>query len=72
MTRLLEEAFEKASELSEAEQDDFAELILDELESDRRWEQAFEDSQDALEQLADEALDEHEAGDAQERDPNRL
>jgi hypothetical protein len=72
MTRLLEKAFEKASEFSEAEQYDFAECILDELESERRWEQAFEDSQDELKQLADEALDEHETGDSQELDLNRL
>jgi hypothetical protein len=72
MTRLLEKAFEKASELSEAEQDDFAEFILDELDSERRWEQAFEDSQDELEQLADEALGEHEAGNSEELDSNRL
>ena len=72
MTRLLEKAFEKASELSEAEQDEFAEFILDELESERRWEETFEDSQDELEQLADEALDEHEAGGARELDLNRL
>ena len=72
MTRLLEKAFEKASELPEAEQDDFAAFILDELNSERRWEQAFEDSQDELGQLADEALDEHEAGDSQKLDPNRL
>lgn len=72
MTRLLEKAFEKASKLPEAEQDDFAEFILDELNSERRWEQAFKDSQDELEQLADEALDEDEAGNSQELDPNRL
>jgi len=72
MTRLLEKAFEKASELSEAEQDDFAEFILDELDSERRWEQAFEDSQDELEQLADEALDEHEAGNSEDLDSSRL
>ena len=72
MTRLLEKAFEKASELSEAEQDDFAAFILDDLNSEHRWERAFEDSQDELGQLADEALDEHEAGDSQELDPNRL
>jgi hypothetical protein len=72
MTRLLEKAFEKASELSEAEQDDFAEFILDELDSERRWEQAFEDSQNELEQLADEALGEHEAGNSEELDSNRL
>jgi hypothetical protein len=72
MTRLLEKAFEKASERSAAEQDDFAAFILDELTSERRWEQAFEDSQDELGPLADEALDEHEAGGSQELDANRL
>jgi hypothetical protein len=72
MTRLLEKAFEKASELSETEQDDFAEFILDELESERRWGQAFVDSQDELEQLADEALEEHEAGNSEKLDSNRL
>lgn len=72
MTRLLEKAFEKASELSEAEQDDFAEFILDELDAERRWEQAFEDSQDELERLADEALGEHEVGNSEELDSNRL
>lgn len=72
MTRLLEKAFEKASELSEADQDNFAEFILDELESERRWEQAFEDSHDELEQLADEALAEHEAGNSEELGSNRL
>lgn len=72
MTRLLEKAFEKASKLSEADQNDFAEFILNELESERRWEQAFKDSQDELERLADEALEEHEAGNSQELDPNRL
>jgi len=72
MTRLLEKAFEKASELSEAQQDDFAAFILDELKSERRWEKAFEDSQDELERLADEALDEHEAGNSEELDPSRL
>jgi len=40
--------------------------------AERRWEQAFEDSQDELERLADEALEEHEAGNSQELDPNRL
>jgi len=72
MTRLLEKAFEKASELSEAEQDDFAEFILDELDSERRWEKAFDDSQDELERLADEALGQHEVGNSEELDSNRL
>jgi hypothetical protein len=49
ITRLLEEAFDKVSNLPEEEQNDFAAFILDELESERRWEKAFEDSQGELE-----------------------
>lgn len=53
MTRLLGKAFKKAAELSEAEQDDVAEFILNELHSERRWAQVFEGSQEELERLAD-------------------
>jgi len=72
LTRLLEKAFEKDSELPGAEQNEFAELIPDVLESERRWKHAFGGSQDELERLADEALDEREAGDFQKLDPNRV
>ena len=72
MTQLLEKAFEKASELPEEEQDDLAAFILEELESERQWEQAFSESQDELERLADEALEEHNAGDSETLDPGQL
>jgi len=73
MTQLLEKAFEKASNLSEEEQNDFAAFILEELESERQWEQAFSESQYELERLADEALEEHEAGgDSEKLDPGQL
>jgi hypothetical protein len=62
MTPLLEQAFTKASQLSSEEQDTIASLILREIEADQRWENAFASSQDALSQLADEALAEHRAG----------
>jgi hypothetical protein len=62
MTQLLERAFAEASKLPESEQDSFASLVLAELESERRWSQAFAASQDKLAALADEALDEFEAG----------
>lgn len=58
MTQLLEKAFEKAAELPEEAQDDFAAFILEEFESERRWKEAFDQSQDELERLADEAIDE--------------
>lgn len=62
MTQLLEQAFTKASQLPSEEQDTIASLILRKIEADKRWEDAFARSQDALSQLTDEALAEHRAG----------
>ena len=62
MTQLLERAFAEASKLPETEQDSFASLLLAELDSERRWSQAFAATQDKLTMLADEALREFEAG----------
>jgi hypothetical protein len=62
MTNLLEKAFEEASKLPAAEQDEFAKWILDELASELRWKQAFESSPDKLAKLADEALVEYREG----------
>ena len=72
MTKLLEEAFAEASKLPEQEQDALAAVLLDELASERRWDQAFADSADLLAQLADQALAEHQAGKTQVLDPERL
>ena len=41
MTDLLQQAFERASELPEAEQDKFARFLLAELESEREWNEPF-------------------------------
>jgi hypothetical protein len=72
MTKLLEEAFAEASKLPEQEQDALAAVILEELASERRWDQAFADSADLLAQLADQALAEHQAGKTHVLDPERL
>ena len=72
MTKLLEEAFVEASKLPEQEQDALAAVILEELASERRWDQAFADSADLLAQLADQALAEHRAGKTHVLDPERL
>lgn len=72
MTQLLDKAFEKASELPEAEQDDLAAFILEELAAERRWRQAFQNSQDELAKLAQEALDEHRSGTSENLDADRL
>ena len=64
MNQLLQEAFEKAAELPEAEQDRFARFLLAELESERQWAEMFArpESEELLERLAEEALSEHRAG----------
>ena len=72
MTKLLEKAFAAASKLPEQEQDALAAVILEELASERRWDQAFADSADLLAQLADQALAEHRAGKTHVLDPERL
>ena len=41
MTKLLQQAFERASELPETEQDKFARFLLAELESEREWNELF-------------------------------
>ncbi len=64
MTRLLQHAFERASQLPREEQDKFARFLLAELESERQWAELFSrpESEDLLERLADNALSKHRAG----------
>ncbi len=62
MTLLLKRAFEAAAKLSDVEQNIFAQWILNELKSERKWEKAFSQSEDVLSALADQALAEHEQG----------
>ncbi len=72
MTQLLEQAFEEASKLSELEQNVLARWLIDEIISERRWEKAFAESEDVLDKLADEALEEYEQGKTKPRDVDRL
>ena len=72
MVNLLEKAFAEASKLSEEEQEAFAAWILEELNSEGRWTEAFANSEDALAQLADEALKEHSRGQTEELKPDEL
>jgi hypothetical protein len=72
VTRLLEEAFRKASELSEAEQDALAASILADLEDERRWSESFANSQDLLAEFAAEAREEYRAGRTLPLDPDRM
>ncbi len=72
MTKLLKKAFAEASKLEGDEQDALGRWLLQELASQRRWEDTLANSQDALTTLADEALLEHHAGRTQKLDPQKL
>lgn len=72
MTKLAAEAWEKLQELDDAEQDRLARMILDDIESERRWDELFENSQDFLGEMAAEAKAEYEAGLTDELTPETL
>lgn len=72
MTELLEKAIAKLKTLPASEQDAIATMILEELEDDLRWNEAFSRSPDALAKLAATAMAEYHAGKTQELDPETL
>ncbi len=65
MTELLKKAFQAASRLPPEQQDAVATMLLAELESERKWDDAFARSQDFLATMADEAIAEDEAGETE-------
>jgi hypothetical protein len=71
MTQLLEKAVARVSALPDREQDALASVLLDELESEQRWDQLFASSQDLLGLMAREALAEYRAGEAKPLDLER-
>lgn len=74
MSQLMEQAIQKARELPERDQEAIASIILQEIESEHRWEELFArpESAELLSRLADEALAEAWAGRARKLDVNEL
>lgn len=72
MTKLLEKVFAQANQLPDMEQNALAKWLLKELSSEKQWDRAFAESEQALEKLADEALNEHKNKKTKLFDPNRL
>ena len=72
MTELLKKAFDVVSELSEDEQNEVAEWLLNELATEKQWENQFSETGETLARLAREALREHERGETQILDPEVL
>ena len=72
MTKLLEEAISRAQALPESEQDAIARQLIQEIESEQRWDELFSRSPGKLRRLADEAWAEHAAGRDEALDPEQL
>lgn len=72
MTKLLEHAFNKVSQLSEKDQDDFAKWVLEELEMEKKWENIFANSENILDNLVKEAVNDYEQGQTKNLDIDKL
>ena len=70
MTKALDEVFQAAAKLPEAEQDALAAAIKTEIEAEAKWESSFARSQDTLARLADEALEDYRSGRTRPFDPD--
>ena len=62
MPTLLEKAFDMASTLPHPEQEKLGSRWIVEIKSEQRWERLFSKSEDVLDNLADEALEDLEKG----------
>jgi len=62
MTRLLDKAIEEMNKLPAEKQNAIAQLVLDELNDEHLWDQAFGASQDKLAKLAGEVRQDIQAG----------
>lgn len=62
MTEQLRHAFERAQELPEEDQDRFAAWLLEEIDGELRWNAVIQGSEDTLNELAEQARSEDEAG----------
>ena len=59
MTELLEKAIKKVGRLPKSQQNAIAEMIMEEIEDEKKWESKFKSSQNKLSKLAEEAVDEY-------------
>ena len=72
MTKLLAQAFERASLLPEDLQDALAQELMEELSWEARWDKALKEPSGELEGLADSALKDFRAGRTQEKGFDKL
>ena len=68
----LQKAFDEAAKLPDNEQEALGQWLLEEIASEKRWDQLFLRSSDKLAALGKKALAEHRAGRTQDLDPDKL
>lgn len=61
MTAIMQQVFDKASILSETEQNQLARIFLEEIESEQKWEALFARSESLLEKMTNEAVLEYKS-----------
>jgi hypothetical protein len=66
MTKLLIEAFQKASQLSDNLQDQLARELLDEIQWESRWDETLAKSQEIVDIMAEKAAKDYKAGKTRE------
>lgn len=62
MTKLLKKALAEIQKLSGQEQDSIAQIILEEIEDEKKWDEAFANSQHKLSKLAEKVREDIKAG----------
>ena len=62
MSQALSAAVATAAQLPEEEQDALAAILLEEMKSEEHWSALFADSQNLLEQMANQAMQDFQAG----------
>ena len=62
MTQALSTAVATAAQLPEEEQDALAAILLEEMESEERWSALFADSPNLMKRMANEAIQDFQAG----------
>jgi hypothetical protein len=72
MTRLLEQAIERLREIPEAQQNQFASFLLNELEEEERWMRSTAQHEGSLGRLVQDVLNDDKLGKCELLDPDRL
>jgi hypothetical protein len=62
MTNLLKQAIEKTSLLPDEEQNKIAQMILDEISDEEKWDNKFSNTQEGLSLLAEKAIKDYKSG----------